>query len=333
MIEKKLLRKIINICSNNNFTKLLFDYLNFDTVFLNYHRVVSDQEYLSGNRPNNDLIVSKSVFEEQIKYLKQNFNVISINDINKNLDQKKKIIITFDDGYLDNFENALPVLEKYECPAIIYIVTSFLDNKNYPWWLKIWNIIQQKQFIFYNQKKLDISNDRLKFKIYNFFCKKIVLMNKSEQISFFKEVMKNYDNFSNNQSKEFLSKNDLIKLGDSRLIEIGCHTHNHQNLKILNEFELKDEIEKSKLFLEQILKREISHFSIPFGTKKTFSDKSLELIKKFNFKTIVTTEHGNFDKKKMFRIPRIGIGNNDLGGNLYSKAFGFDSFVNKILNR
>ena len=38
-------------------------------------------------------------------------------------------------------------------------------------------------------------------------------------------------------------------------------------------------------------------------------------------------------KKKLFRIPRIGIGNNDLETSLYSKAIGFDSFINKILKR
>ena len=139
--EQKLLRHIANYFAKKKFTERALNYLNIDTVFLNYHRVITDEEYLRKNRPDDDLIVSKSIFEKQIIYLKENFNVISINDINKNLKFKKKIVITFDDGYFDNFENAFPILHKYNCPAIIYIVTSFLDNKNFPWWLKIWQII------------------------------------------------------------------------------------------------------------------------------------------------------------------------------------------------
>ena len=77
----KLLRQTTNFISKMSLTISLFNFLNIDTVFLNYHRVLSDEEYLKNNRPDNDLIVSSSVFEEQIKYLKNNFNVISINDI------------------------------------------------------------------------------------------------------------------------------------------------------------------------------------------------------------------------------------------------------------
>ena len=80
-------------------------------------------------------------------------------------------------------------------------------------------------------------------------------------------------------------------------------------------------------------KKSVNHFSIPFGTKHSFSDKTIRLLKNFDFKTIVSTEHGNFNKKKLFRIPRIGIGNNDLETSLYSKAIGFDSFINKILKK
>jgi peptidoglycan/xylan/chitin deacetylase (PgdA/CDA1 family) len=249
------------------------------------------------------------------------------------LNLKNKIVITFDDGYLDNFENALPILKKYNCPAIIYIVTSFLDNKNYPWWLKIWKMIEVNDYIIYDQKKIDIANKSSKIKIYNFFCEKIVMMKQFEQNSFFNNIAKNLNNYEIEKTNDFLSKNDLINLSKSEFIEIGCHTHYHQNLEILNDDELYDEISKSKLILEQILDKEINHFSIPFGTTNRFSKRSLELLKKFNFKTIVTTESGNFRINKILRIPRIGIGNNDLNDTLYSKALGFDSFINQILNR
>ncbi len=328
-----MLRQITNYFAKKNFINILFNFLDIDTVFLNYHRIISDEEYFKNNRPDNDLIVSKSIFEEQIKYLKQNFNIISINDVNKNLNLKKKIIITFDDGYLDNFVNAFPILQKYNCPAIIYIVTSFLNNKNYPWWLKIWRIIEANEYLIYDQKKIDITNKSSKIKTYSFLCEKIIMMKHFEQNLFLNKISKDLNNHTIGKINEFLSTDDLINLSKNELIEIGCHTHYHQNLKILNEKELNDEINKSKLILEQILGKEVNHFSIPYGTNKRFSKKSIELLKKFNFKTIVTTESGNFRIKNIFRIPRIGIGNNDLNDTLYSKALGFDSFINKMLKR
>ena len=76
-------------------------------VFLNYHRVLSDKDFKKKNRPDDDLVVSVTNFEKQIKFLSENFNVISINDIESdNFNKKSRVIITFDDGYFDNFNNA-----------------------------------------------------------------------------------------------------------------------------------------------------------------------------------------------------------------------------------
>ena len=64
-------------------------------------------------------------------------------------------------------------------------------------------------------------------------CKKIVMMKNSEQNSFFNLINKDLNNHRIDKINEFLSTDDLINLSKSELIEIGCHTHYHQNLKIL----------------------------------------------------------------------------------------------------
>ena len=115
-MKKKLVR-IIDIISQKKITNKFLDLIDVNTVFLNYHRVISDQEFQNSNRPSNDLVVSKKIFNHQIEYLKKNFNVISINDVLQKNEIKQKVVITFDDGYFDNLKNALPILEKYDCPG------------------------------------------------------------------------------------------------------------------------------------------------------------------------------------------------------------------------
>ena len=73
---KKKLIKIIDHISKKKITNIFLDLMNIDTVFLNYHRVLSDFEFQNTYRPNNDLVVSKKIFENQINYLKENFEVI-----------------------------------------------------------------------------------------------------------------------------------------------------------------------------------------------------------------------------------------------------------------
>ena len=63
-------------------------------------------------------------------------------------------MITFDDGYLDNLINALPVLKKYEVNAIIFVTTNFIDDNEIPWWDLLWEILIQKDNFILEEKKL-----------------------------------------------------------------------------------------------------------------------------------------------------------------------------------
>mgnify|MGYP000911672203 CR=1 FL=1 len=74
-------------------------------------------------------------FEKQMRYLRENdFNIVSLKKfrqylINKSL-PPKTVLITFDDGYQDNYFNAFPILKKYSLPATIFVTTGNIGKKN-----------------------------------------------------------------------------------------------------------------------------------------------------------------------------------------------------------
>jgi peptidoglycan/xylan/chitin deacetylase (PgdA/CDA1 family) len=71
--------------------------------------------------------VSKSNFEKQMSIIKQlNIPVV---DLMAPLEKGLSIAITFDDGYRDNLEIALPVLQKYKFPATVFVSTGMLDTE------------------------------------------------------------------------------------------------------------------------------------------------------------------------------------------------------------
>jgi peptidoglycan/xylan/chitin deacetylase (PgdA/CDA1 family) len=77
------------------------------------------------------------MFERQMKYLSEDgFNVISLEGLLglscQDMPMRKTVIITFDDGYLDNYINAFPILEKYGFSATIFLTTDFL-GKMHAW--------------------------------------------------------------------------------------------------------------------------------------------------------------------------------------------------------
>tara|TARA_B100000768_G_C11281737_1_gene379020 strand:- start:3629 stop:4474 length:846 start_codon:yes stop_codon:yes gene_type:complete len=93
--------------------------------FLMYHSV--------GEQINLEIDIDSILFKEQIGYLQSRGEIISIDTASKMIEEKifltkQYFVITFDDGYKNFYENALPILEKNNAPAIIYINTSFIEH-------------------------------------------------------------------------------------------------------------------------------------------------------------------------------------------------------------
>ena len=102
------------------------------SVILMYHRVDNTDTDPWG------ICVSPVHFEEQVKFLKDNFNIISTHKLIKQVItgtlEDSSICITFDDGYADNYINAKPILEKYNCSATFFIPTAFINQTKPFWW-------------------------------------------------------------------------------------------------------------------------------------------------------------------------------------------------------
>lgn len=124
-IIKKLLLHIIE--SLGGF-QLLRRIKKNDPVILMYHRILQD-EFINGLTPQE--------FEQQIAYISRNFNVVSIEDllrdVKNNCIKPHSLALTFDDGHHDFYTHAWPILKKYNLPASLYITTGFVDGTTWLW--------------------------------------------------------------------------------------------------------------------------------------------------------------------------------------------------------
>lgn len=101
---------------------------------LAYHKISNDDSIYS---------IDKELFDRQMKYLAdQGYTSISLDQMAAGLAGKvklpdKPVVITFDDGYLDNYTTALPILEKYGLRAAIFITVDKVGQPDYLSWQQI----------------------------------------------------------------------------------------------------------------------------------------------------------------------------------------------------
>jgi peptidoglycan/xylan/chitin deacetylase (PgdA/CDA1 family) len=100
-------------------------------VVVAFHRV--------NDRPDaRGLSVSCQMFERYCRFFKRHFRVIALADLVTKLERgeslDRHLAITFDDGYLDNFENAVPLLAQLSLPATFFIVSQWIETDVVPWW-------------------------------------------------------------------------------------------------------------------------------------------------------------------------------------------------------
>ena len=113
---------------------------------LNYHQINPTEK--------NPLTVPTSDFAAQMKYLEENgYHTISPDELNDFLvDGKelpeKPILITFDDGYADNYEYAYPILKEHNMKATIFLVSDFMGRfENYLTWDKVYEMSENQIYI------------------------------------------------------------------------------------------------------------------------------------------------------------------------------------------
>jgi len=80
--------------------------------------------------------VNPKYFESQMRFIKKNYNVVSLQEALKDLD-RKQVVITFDDGYRNNLVHAYPVLKKLGLKATVYVTHEFIEKDIFTWWDRI----------------------------------------------------------------------------------------------------------------------------------------------------------------------------------------------------
>jgi peptidoglycan/xylan/chitin deacetylase (PgdA/CDA1 family) len=246
-----------------------------------FHRVIEKENDPWG------LEVSPQLFEQYMAYIADHYNVARFEDDWSGI-KEKTIVVTFDDGYWDNYRFVLPILEKYHVPATVFVSTANLGTGREFWWDRLARLVS-------NEELVTIRN-------------RLRQMAPAERDAALDEIEKRAVTYSEAiETDRALNRAELKKLAESEYITIGGHTVNHNALMFQSRDEQKHEIEASKRIIEEIIGKEITTFSYPFGQRDTYSDETIEILSECGFKKAATTVQELVGKDvNSFEVPRIG---------------------------
>lgn len=271
----------------------------------------------------NLLAISPEHFRQHMKYLKENYMIARFEDDWRQLDEQA-VVVTFDDGYLDNFQNALPILEELDIPATVFITTGIIGKNRELWWDELENVLLDGNIF---PSKFHLEDDRfdcvwdthsyeMRMNCYNaihYLMKNFIDVKKREQWMLQlwnwrgKEPQVRCKNLT-------VSKEICKELGKSKLISIGAHTVSHPSLKSLDTDAQRTEIKESLENISEIINRRVNIFSYPFGMKDIdYSSETVKICKELGIKKAAAA-YGGVWKTEMddYTIPRNGIRNMDL---------------------
>lgn len=286
------------------------------TIVLLYHRVAdleTDPQLLA---------VSLKNFEEQMQYLKENYPILRFEDDWGKV-EKPSVVITFDDGYLDNYLNAKPILEKYQIPATIFVASGNIGSDKEFWWDDLERIILLNNHLP-EQYKVETSqgsllmNFRGSKSIFESYMKLHPLL-KSVQVEEREAVIQELENnlkpnLSYRALYRTMNETELREMDQSPYITLGGHTVSHTALAIQSAEVQEEEIFSSKARLESIMGHEITTFSYPFGGKNDYTKETVRIVREAGYKKVASNFPGQIHSSdtNFYEYPRQLVRNWDI---------------------
>jgi|TARA_B110000211_G_scaffold181217_1_gene205108 peptidoglycan/xylan/chitin deacetylase (PgdA/CDA1 family) len=283
----------------------------------NYHRI--GEASLTEYDPN-VFSCNEAHFAEHMQYIKKSFTVVTLEDLpvifKGKITDKRYALITFDDGYIDNYTKAFPILQNNEISATFFLATDFMNNAEIPWWDRIAYLVRHAQV---DEIKLNnwpdvitLSKEDVPTSI-----RKVLDIVKINNGSTIQEILLELEQKLYIPNDELVNNEPLFMTWDMARemqnagMNFGSQTCSHRIMSHLSIDEQDLEAKISKETIDKELDINITAFAYPVGGKDSFTVDTIDIIKKYyqmSFSFIAginTSEHLN-----EFSIERISVDSN-----------------------
>lgn len=313
-----------------------------------YHGIVE-----SPLRVSDWCFIDATSFERQIQYLGENFAILPLKVALAKLRngglEKPTAVITFDDGFQNNYQVAYEILRSERIPATIFPVTGLIDTNETLWYCRLNEAFSKTSVksLSWFDLCLDLSDgssraqacarvqERLKLLPHSLL--ELELQNIVGELCGANAVVSSSPDLpllAEEPAKSapetmipfrMLTRREIAEMAQSGLIDFGAHTQSHEILNLLSPRQQREEIEHSVADIQELTGLECRFFAYPNGGSKDYNAETIAILKQAGIEAALTAVSGNNDvATPSFELRRHGI-----GANLNWKKF--KSLVNRIL--
>jgi peptidoglycan/xylan/chitin deacetylase (PgdA/CDA1 family) len=286
---------------------------------LMFHKVRPWNSATPGFSPNRLLEITPEFLDETLDLVRRmGFDIVSLEEALTRLeegDERPFVALTFDDGYRDTVEFALPVLERHQAPFTVYVATGFLDRSAGMWWLELEEALRRASTV-------EISDDGLALalptatpqeKTEAFVRIYWALRGGSEE-----RLLRTVRGLAARHGvdraaiveAECLDWAGIEALGRHPLATIGAHTVTHKMLAKWPLGVARAEMTRSKEEIEERLDRPVRHFAYPVGDPTSAGPREFALAREVGFASAVTTRPGMIfpgHRDCLTALPRVSV--------------------------
>ena len=279
-----------------------------------YHRVLPDRSRFDPF----GVVISEATFRSQIEHIKVNFPIITLGELANQYKEGRyeasiQVILTFDDGYLDNYTHAFPVLSQLGVRATFFLITDFVGTERPLWDYELGRAVLRSSkpdvhtldLPFLGKMiRLSSESDLAWLTRLNEGFKSLI---DSQRRAALRSLFQQYD-FAPDSTPECdrsLAWDQVEEMRDSGM-EIGAHSCSHPSLARISTEAAILEIDRSKEVIESKLGQPCLSFAFPYGSDRDFSDDLIQHVEKTGYDCCVLNVRGyNCASTSRFRLRRI----------------------------
>lgn len=268
-------------------------------AILMYHSVLPDPSLAADSL--GGITHAETVFRAQMELLARDFNPISLDELFKHVSgaqdlPKRSIVVTFDDGYVDNCQIAMPLLNQAGIPATFYVTVDCVQNQRPPWPSRL-------RFAFRHTKRSGwddfvartwpLNHPGEREEAFLAACDRCCQLSGAAQEAFMTRIERQLEVGLSSQSGSFMMNFENLQALTRNGHVVGSHTMTHPNMAYLNEDDARSELAESKRLLDLNLDVPVRHFSYPCpALSPHWSAQTVALSRTAGYESCVTTDGG-----------------------------------------